>query len=187
MYGDLFNFFDVDRDQTWGSIEFAQQMTDIGFPTGVEDAANLLYFAGVRDVDRITYNDFLLMMPKLRAYRAIIEKDAMRAFSEKDDGSGYIGLRALREVVMNLAGPDGVDKDFVESLLKKADRERTGRIPFDFFIKALFGSPPVIPYQRDSKKTSFKQKLFAGMGRCCGSVPEELDQPEDDEDEDDRA
>ncbi|CAE8613101.1 unnamed protein product [Polarella glacialis] len=44
----LFDFFDVDKDKTWGSIEFAQRMTDIGLDTSVEAASNLLYFAGVQ-------------------------------------------------------------------------------------------------------------------------------------------
>lgn len=183
-YNALFNFFDVDKDGNWGSIEFAQRMTDIGFQTGVEDAANLLYFAGVRDVDRITYEDMLAMMPKLRAFRRLLEKDAMKAFSEKDDGSGFISIKALKEVIHNIAGPDGIDKNFVNSLVKKADRERTGRIPFDFFIRALFGSPPLIPYQRDMKKASFLQKLLALTARCFGQAPPRPP-PVDDEDEDD--
>merc|ERR1719316_2444593 len=119
VYNDLFNFFDVDKDDNWGSIEFAQRMSDIGFPTNVEDAANLLYFAGCRDIDRITYNDFLAMMPKLKAYRRLVEKDAMSKFSEKDNGSGYITLKQLKDVMNELAGPEGCDKQFVESILKK--------------------------------------------------------------------
>mmetsp|Transcript_29956 Transcript_29956/g.47842 ORF Transcript_29956/g.47842 Transcript_29956/m.47842 type:complete len:355 (-) Transcript_29956:8-1072(-) len=168
----LFNFFDVDKDQTWGSIEFAQRMTDIGFPTGVEDAANLLYFAGVRDVDRITYNDFLAMMPKLKAFRRLIEKDAMKAFSVYDNGSGFISKRALREVIHRLSGPEPMEKAYVDALCKKADRENTDRIPFDFFIRAMFGSPPLIPYQKDPStiRTPFQQAL-ASFGRCCGAAP----------------
>jgi len=163
-------------------------MSDIGFPTGVEDAANLLYFAGVRDVDRITYNDFLAMMPKLKAYRRLIEKDAMSKFSEKDNGSGYITLKQLKDVMNELAGPEGCDKQFVESILKKADRERTGKIPFDYFIRALFGSPPLLPYRRETKNLSFKQQVFAGLGRMCGGKPKEVPKmPVDEEEEEESA
>jgi len=185
-YGELFNFFDVDKDRTWGSIEFAQRMTDIGFPTGVEDAANLLYFAGVRDVDRITYNDFLAMMPKLKAFRRVIEKDAMKIFSEKDNGTGYISLNALRDVIDDIAGPEGADREFVEAVIKKADREKTGKVSFDFFIRALFGSPPLLPYKRDMKQASFSQKVMVTMGRFCGTAPKEPP-PQIEDDEDDRA
>jgi len=167
-YKELFNFFDVDKDKTWGSIEFAQRMTDIGFPTGVEDAANLLYFAGVRDVDRITYEDFLAMMPKLKAFRKIIEKDAMKAFSEQDKGSGYITLRQLKIVINNIAGIEGMDKEWVAAILKKSDREKTNRIPFEFFIKALFGTPPLIPYVRDMRQSSLLDKVIYKLGRLCG-------------------
>lgn len=172
----LFNFFDVDKDRTWGSIEFAQRMTDIGFPTGVEDAANLLYFAGVRDVDRITYNDFLAMMPKLKAFRRLIEKDAMKAFSIYDNGSGFISVQELREVLHRLSGPEPMEKAYVDAICKKADRERTGRIPFDFFIKAMFGSPPLIPYQKDPStvRTPLQQAL-ASFGRLCGAAPKRDD------------
>merc|ERR1711976_944167 len=122
-------------------------MTDIGFATSVEDASNLLYFAGVRDVDRITYNDFLALMPKLKAFRRLLEKDALRAFAAKDvHGTGYLSLKQLREVVYALAGPEGIDERQVDLILKKSDRERTGRIPYDFFIRAFFGTPPVLEY-----------------------------------------
>merc|ERR1712194_561459 len=84
QYRELFNFFDVDKDRTWGSIEFAQRMTDIGCDCSVESASNLLYFAGVRDVDRITYDDFVQLMPKLKAFRKLLEKDAMKMFKMKD-------------------------------------------------------------------------------------------------------
>jgi Ca2+-binding EF-hand superfamily protein len=182
-YKQLFGFFDVDKDATWGSIEFAQRMTDIGFPTGVEDAANLLYFAGFRDVDRVTYNDFLVMMPKLKAFRRIIEKDAMKCFSEKDKGSGYISLADLREVIANIAGPEGADKGFVEAIVKKSNRENTGRVCFEFFIVALFGSKPFIPYERDLKKASPSQKLWASFGKLCGSKKKPTHHPDIGEDE----
>merc|ERR1712137_705151 len=121
QYQELFNFFDVDKDRTWGSIEFAQRMTDIGCSTSVESASNLLYFAGVRDVDRITYNDFILLMPKLKAFRKILERDAMRHFAAKDvNGTGFLSLKQLREVIYSIAGPDGIDPAHVEQLVKKS-------------------------------------------------------------------
>jgi len=165
LYNGLFDFFDVDADRTWGTIEFAQRMTDIGCNTSVESAANLLYFAGVRDVDRITYNDFIQMMPKLKAFRILLEKDAMRAFASQDDGSGFLTRHALRDVVRVLAGPEGIDEETVHYIVKKSDRERTGRIPFAFFIRALFGTPPVLVYTPKPRKTNFLARLFG-----CGSA-----------------
>lgn len=184
QYEELFNFFDVDKDKTWGSIEFAQRMTDIGFTTSVEEASNLLYFAGVRDVDRITYNDFLAMMPKLKAYRRLLEKDALRVFAAKDKyGTGYLTLKQLREVIYTIAGPDGIDDKQVEQILKKSDRERTGRIPYDFFIRAFFGTPPVLDYKSRTRRSTWLQKFFG-----CGSKPAvgTLDDSDSDEDEDAR-
>jgi len=172
-YNDLFNFFDVDKDDNWGSIEFAQRMTDIGFSTSVEDAANLLYFAGVRDVDRITYDDFLAMMPKLKAYRRLIEKDAMIAFSSRDDGSGYIPIKAMREVIIELLGIESADRSYVETILRKCDREKTGQITFEFFIRAIFGSPPHIPYHRDMRNASTWQRFLAALSSLCGKAPDE--------------
>lgn len=185
QFNELFKFFDVDGDRNWGSIEFAQRMTDIGFSTNVEDAANLLYFAGVRDVDRITYNDFLAMMPKLRAYRRMIEKDAMHHFSMYDEGSGYITRQALKKVINSIVGPDGMNHHEVDALVKKSDREKTGFIPFDFFIIALFGSKPLVKYKREVRRRSLLQQIFNGI-RCCGANPHDGDgrfhHDEDDED-----
>lgn len=161
---DLFKFFDVDGDQTWGSIEFAQRMTDIGNATSIEDASNLLYFAGVRDVDRITYNDFLQMMPKLKAFRRLLETSAMDAFQKKDNGTGFLTRKQIREVIFEIAGDEGMEKARVDVLVKRADREKTGRIPYDFFIRALFGSPPVTKYKPPARSMSFLARLFA-----CGS------------------
>jgi len=168
-YNELFDFFDVDKDRTWGSIEFAQRMTDIGCPTSVEEAANLLYFAGVRDVDRITYNDFVLMMPKLDAYRRLLEKDAMRVFAKRDKNNGFVSIKALRDVIHELAGPDGIDKHHVDDIVRKADRERTGWVTFDFFIRALLGSPAKLEYKKGSGQGSLLQRLM----RCCGVMPKE--------------
>mmetsp|Transcript_53012 Transcript_53012/g.93113 ORF Transcript_53012/g.93113 Transcript_53012/m.93113 type:complete len:376 (-) Transcript_53012:153-1280(-) len=170
QFNDLFKFFDVDGDRNWGSIEFAQRMTDIGFSTNVEDAANLLYFAGVRDVDRITYNDYMEMMPKLRAYRRMIEKDAMHHFSKYDEGSGYITRQALKKVVHSIVGPDGMHHHDVDALVKKSDREKTGFIPFDFFIIALFGSKPLVKYKREIHRKPILDRIFGSM-RCCGALP----------------
>lgn len=172
-YRDLFNFFDVDKDQNWGSIEFAQRMTDIGFSTGVEDAANLLYFAGVADVDRITYEDFIAMMPKLTAFRRVIEKDAIRHFSHFDDGSGHVSLKELEQLLDRLAGPEPFDPEFVAMIIKKADRERTGRITHELFIRALFGSKPIIPYVRDVKEMTLKQRILAFIGKWCGTFDDD--------------
>lgn len=83
QYQEIFNYFDADEDACWGSIELAQRMTDLGYATSVEAASNLLYFAGVRDVDRITYEDFITMMPKLQAFRKLMEKDFMCHFQRK--------------------------------------------------------------------------------------------------------
>lgn len=174
LYNELFDFFDVDGDRTWGTIEFAQRMTDIGCSTSVESAANLLYFAGVRSVDRITYDDFIQMMPKLKSFRILLEKDAMRAFAAYDkEGTGFLSRHALREVVRLLAGPDGIDEEQVHHIVKKADRERTGKIPFPFFIRALFGTPPVLVYTPKPRKKSFLASLFG-----CGSSGQDDEQEE---------
>lgn len=155
LYRDLFDFFDVDKDRTWGSIEFEQRMTDIGYSTNVEEAANLLYFAGFRDVDRITYDDFINIMPKLKAFRKLLEKDAMREFAARDvTGKGWISIKALREILTIMAGPDGIEARTLDRLVKKADREREGKIHYEFFMKALFGTAPVLKYQPPQRSNS---------------------------------
>mmetsp|Transcript_57525 Transcript_57525/g.168461 ORF Transcript_57525/g.168461 Transcript_57525/m.168461 type:complete len:313 (-) Transcript_57525:48-986(-) len=174
LYDELFSFFDVDSDRTWGSIEFAQRMTDIGCGTSAESAANLLYFAGVRNVDRITYDDFIQMMPKLKAFRVLLEKEAMRAFAAYDvQGTGFLSRHALREVVRALAGPDGISDEQVHYIVKKSDTERTGRIPFAFFIRALFGTPPVLVYTPKPRKKSLLASLF-GCGTSGNHEEEEF-------------
>eukprot|EP00927_Polykrikos_kofoidii_P075082 TRINITY_DN71133_c0_g1_i1.p1 TRINITY_DN71133_c0_g1~~TRINITY_DN71133_c0_g1_i1.p1 ORF type:complete len:316 (-),score=66.32 TRINITY_DN71133_c0_g1_i1:89-1036(-) len=170
MYRDLFSFFDVDKDRTWGSIEFAQRMTDIGFPTSVEDAANLLYFAGVRDVDLITYDDFVMLMPKLRAYRMVIEKDAMAAFSARDPGTGFVTPAVLTEIVFDIVGPGGLDSKHIQAIVKKADRLKDGRITFDFFIRAMFdNTPPMVHYTPPVRRSAFMTALLGVIG--CGRPP----------------
>lgn len=153
MYRELFELFDTNGDRSFGSIEFAQHMTDIGCDTSIESAANLLYFAGVRNVDRITYDDFVQLMPKLKSFRILLEKEAMHAFAAQDtQGNGFISRSALREVIFALAGPEGIPEEQVHYLIKKSDRERTGRIPFNYFIKAMLGSPPTIVYVPKKRK-----------------------------------
>lgn len=39
----------------------------------------------------------------------------------------------------------------IKRLVRAADRERTGMITFDFFIRALFGSPPILAYEPPSR------------------------------------
>jgi len=164
-YMELFNFFDVDKDRTWGSIEFAQRMTDIGLGTSVESASNLLYFAGVRDVDRITYDDFVQMMPKLKAFRKLLEKDAMRSFQAYDrTRMGIISVEDLPAVLRKIAGPEGIDDDQLKNFTKSADRERTGLITFDFFIRAMFGTPPLVPYKPPKRAFSLFKLLCPGAG-----------------------
>lgn len=171
-FQELFDFFDFDKDRTWGTIEFAQRMTDIGYKTTIEDASNLLYFAGVKDVDCITYNDFLLLMPKLKAFRQIIERDAMRVFGSYDhDGDGWLKEKKVREVFRDLAGPEGIDDDTLNDLIKRADRLKTGRIPYDFFITALMGTKPTIAYENPRARSNPIIRLLSKI--CCGSTLEE--------------
>jgi len=167
QYRELFNFFDVDKDRTWGSIEFAQRMTDIGCATTVESASNFLYFAGVRDVDRITYNDFVQLMPKLKAFRKLLEKDAMREFAAKDvNGRGFITCKALREILHTMAAADGgMDKHHADRIIKTADRERTGLITFEMFIRAIFGTPPLLVYKPKSRSALLMSALCLCPGK----------------------
>jgi Ca2+-binding EF-hand superfamily protein len=176
QYDELFDFFDIDKDRTWGSIEFAQRMSDIGCATTVECASNLLYFAGVRDIDRITYNDFVQMMPKLKAFRILLEKDVLRVFAEKDTrGRGWITCKALRQVLSTIAGPEGMDPQHLERLVKLADRERTGMITYAFFVRALFGTPPLIEYKPPSRGSA----LLSHVCLCGGKAvrDDEDDEP----------
>merc|ERR1711920_259187 len=116
-------------------------------------------------------------MPKLKAFRKLLEKDAMRHFAEKDvKGTGFLTIPQLREVIHSIAGPDGIDEHQVEHLLKKSDRERTGRIPFAFFIRALFGTPPLLQYKPKPRNQSFLATLFG-----CGVSRAPRDYDDDDE------
>mmetsp|Transcript_78429 Transcript_78429/g.196991 ORF Transcript_78429/g.196991 Transcript_78429/m.196991 type:complete len:323 (+) Transcript_78429:85-1053(+) len=178
QYRELFNFFDVDKDRTWGSIEFAQRMTDIGCATTVENASNLLYFAGVRDVDRITYNDFVQLMPKLKAFRKLLEKDAMREFAAKDThGRGFITPKALREILHTMSGDEGMSKEHMDKIVKTADRERTGMITFEMFIRAIFGTPPLLVYKPKGRAASLLGAIcFCGKPGKGDDSDEDLDE-----------
>mmetsp|Transcript_47261 Transcript_47261/g.110535 ORF Transcript_47261/g.110535 Transcript_47261/m.110535 type:complete len:321 (+) Transcript_47261:72-1034(+) len=172
QFQELFDYFDADKDASWGSIELAQRMSDVGVATSVEGASNLLYFAGVRDVDRITFEDFVNMMPKLQAFRKLLEKDFMRLFQEKDDGTGHITTRQLREVLLTLSGPgpDGMDEDQVAEIMKKADPTREGYVNYNDMIMALFGSKPVLPYEQ-AERSSLLDSLMRSFGFLCGMAP----------------
>lgn len=167
QFKQLFDFFDVDKDRTWGTVEFAQRMTDTGCDTSVEASANLLYFAGVHDVDRITYDDFIHMMPKLNAFRRLVEKEALKYFAEKDvEAEGWLSPAALREVIFEIAGTEGLGEHQVRHLIKKADREKTGLITYDFFIRALFGTPPVLTYVPKPKKQGAMARLMSNFSKA---------------------
>jgi len=170
QYKQLFDFFDVDKDRTWGTVEFAQRMTDIGCDTSVEASANLLYFAGVRDVDRITYNDFIHMMPKLKAFRRLVEKQALKYYAEKDvNGRGVLSPDELREVIFSIAGGENLSDHQVRHLIRKADRERTGFITYDFFIRAMFGTPPVLTYEPKAQKQSMMTSFVSNFSKAFSS------------------
>lgn len=168
---ELFKFYDEDSDGCWGSIEFAQRMTDIGLPTNVEEAANLLYFAGVRDVDRITYDDFVAFMPKLTAFRRMIEKDFMRHFQARDKGFGVISTNDLRAILHDLSGPDGMSQGQLDIIVRKADKRREGMCSFPEMIHALFGSKPLLKYEPPVRTPS----VLSFLGRLCGFVSEDVD------------
>jgi len=168
---ELFAFYDEDGDGSWGSIEFAQRMTDIGFATNVEEAANLLYFAGVRDVDRISYDDFVAFMPKLTAYRQLIERDFMRHFRARDKGFGLISTNDLRAILTNLSGPGGMTTGQLDMIVKKADKRREGMCSFAEMIQALFGSKPLVTYEPPSRTSS----ILSFLGRFCGFIEEDVD------------
>jgi len=153
QFKQLFDFFDVDKDRTWGTVEFAQRMTDIGCDTSVEASANLLYFAGVHDVDRITYEDFIQMMPKLNAFRRLVEKEALKYFAEKDvEAEGWLSPEALREVIFEIAGTESLGEHQVRHL-----------ITYDFFIRALFGTPPVLTYVPKAKRQGAMASLMSNF------------------------
>mmetsp|Transcript_37022 Transcript_37022/g.60819 ORF Transcript_37022/g.60819 Transcript_37022/m.60819 type:complete len:300 (+) Transcript_37022:56-955(+) len=171
QYQEIFNYFDADEDACWGSIELAQRMTDLGYATSVEAASNLLYFAGVRDVDRITYEDFITMMPKLQAFRKLMEKDFMCHFQRKDDGTGHISSRQLQEMLLQLAGPEALDETQMAEILKKSDPTREGRVTFENMILALFGSRPLLPYQPPTRTKSLVDSIIQSLGQLCGSGP----------------
>jgi len=172
QYKEIFSYFDADEDACWGSIELAQRMTDLGYATSVEAASNLLYFAGVRDVDRITYEDFITMMPKkLQAFRKLMEKDFMLHFQRKDDGTGHITTRQLKEMLLQLAGPDYIDDAQMSEILKKADPTREGRVTFDNMILALFGSRPLLAYEAPVRHKSLVDTFFSTLGQLCGTAP----------------
>lgn len=174
QFQELFGFFDKNKDSTWGSIEFAQRMTDIGFPTTVEAASNLLFFAGVRNVDRVTYDDFIQLMPKLKAFRQLLEKDAMRCFAAKDvHGKGYISSKATRQILMEMSGPDGMDEEQIIKIIKEADKQRIDRITFDGFVRAVFGTPPLLVYKPR------RQGLLRTLCFCGGpAYDDDADHPE---------
>jgi len=146
-------------------------MTDLGYATSVEAASNLLYFAGVRDVDRITYEDFITMMPKLQAFRKLMEKDFMCHFQRKDDGTGHISSRQLQEMLLQLAGPEALDETQMAEILKKSDPTREGRVTFENMILALFGSRPLLPYQPPTRTKSLVDSIIQSLGQLCGSGP----------------
>jgi len=180
QYEELFKAFDKDGDQNWGSIEFAQGMTDIGIPTSVEASANLLYFAGVKDVDRITYEDFLAIMPKLKAFRVLIEKEVMKHFQIRDRGGGYITTADLREMLVVIAGRETMDHHHVELIVKKADRRREGQVTFAEVITAMFGTKPQIEYQTPERHRSMtyqvKSTVLGWLKTLCGSsIEDDLD------------
>ncbi|CAE8588738.1 unnamed protein product, partial [Polarella glacialis] len=165
----LFDFFDVDKDKTWGSIEFAQRMTDIGLDTSVEAASNILYFAGVRDIDKITYDDFVELLPKMKAFRIVLEKDCMRYFHQKDPyGYNSISTEDLREILHDMAGPDGISHEQVDGMIKKADKENAGHMTFDAVVRALFGTRPLIQYKPPPGK-GIIQTIMESFGGFCSS------------------
>ncbi|CAE6955306.1 CML3 [Symbiodinium sp. CCMP2456] len=172
QFEELFNYFDADKDTSWGSIELAQRMSDVGYATSVEAASNLLYFAGVRDVDRITYDDFVNMMPKIQAFRKLLEKDFMRLFQDKDDGTGHITTKQLREVLLVLSGPDGMEEEQMADIMKKADPMREGRVNFNDMIVSLFGSKPLVSYEPPQRHGGgLLDSLMRSFGHLCGVAP----------------
>merc|ERR1712139_145318 len=94
-------------------------------------------------------------------------------FAEHDiDGDGVLGKGAIRKVIVALAGPDGISKKQVERIVKKADRERTGMITFDFFIRALIGVPPLLTYKKPQPEGLF-ERLALRLAKLCGRGPKE--------------
>merc|ERR1712217_971639 len=93
------------------------------------------------------------------------------------NGTGFLSLKQLREVLYEISGPDGIDEGQIEQILKKADRERTGRIPFAFSIRALFGTPPLLHYKPKPRKTSMFHSIF-GCGRGPAVARSDWDEDE---------
>lgn len=187
QYRELFNFFDVDKDRTWGTAEFSRRMTEIGCPVTADQAIELLTTAGVRDLDRITFDDFVQMMPKLKAFRLVLEKDALHLFQMKDHrGRGWITTDQMRDVLHMISGDENTlhqdvkkaGKEQIERMVQQADRERTGMVTYDFFIRALFGAPPVLNY-RPAARTGGGASCFGLCGRSS-AVDDDSD-PEEDE------
>merc|ERR1719464_2453095 len=103
----------------------------------------------------------------------------MRAFGEQDvKGTGFLSRKQLRDVILELAGPEGMEHHQVNQLVRKADRERTGRIPFPFFVQALFGTPPLLEYKPRPRKKGW----LAFFG--CGSSKPHHHHHDEEDDED---
>lgn len=168
QFRELFNFFDASKDKTWGAEEFSAQMNSIGCPVSPEEATELLHNIGVRDVDRITFNDFVQLMPKLKAFRKVLEKDALRLFRQKDwRGRGYITLSGMREIMETLSGDD-MNPEQVDHIIGIADREHTGCITYDWFIRAVFKTAPLLEYVPPERRHGLVHHCFG-----CGQQAQE--------------
>merc|ERR1712046_338 len=92
-------------------------------------------------------------MPKLKAYRKLLERDAMEAFAVSDENkNGTLGRDEIRNALMIIAGAE-VDEEWMEQIIDAADTQHTGEITYDDCMKALFGTKPIVPYVPYWKKS----------------------------------
>jgi len=105
------------------------------------------------------------VQPPDRYKRLLLE--ALKCYAEKDvEGDGYLSPEALSEVICEIAGADGLSDHHLRHLIRKADRERTGLITYDFFIRALFGTPPVLTYVPKAKKQGIMASLVSNFSKA---------------------
>merc|ERR1712107_14496 len=124
-------------------------------------------------------------MPKLRAFRVMIENEAMVAFGNRDPGYGWLTPK-LCKLAFHDIDPT-MDAKQLNQLVKKADCLKDGIITYDFFIRAMFDdTPPVTKYVPKKRRHPVVQAILRIIS--CGE-PKKGPQhaPMNPEEEDDDA
>ena len=142
-YEEAFMLFDKDCDGLLNSSELPLLLRSLGQSVSDSEIANVLQQANLDPRGKFTSLDFINLMEQrtnaVDSSTFASEQDAREAFRKVLDpkGTGTVAADDVMNLLQVFGGDGTFSQQQVWELLGTADRDKTGRINYEEFVKAM--------------------------------------------------